>query len=116
MILLPQQSNPGTGALLSVLVGLLVGIAISQAAEFYTSDAHAPVRRIAQQSETGPGTAIISGLAVGMSSVAIPVFLIAIGIIIAFFAAGGGGSPFTDSTVSPWQLWECWVLLASSWL
>ena len=77
----------------SVLVGLLVGIAIGQAAEFYTSDAHAPVRRIAQQSETGPGTTIISGLAVGMSSVAAPVFLIAIGIIIAFFAAGGGSSP-----------------------
>ncbi|NLA58681.1 MAG: sodium-translocating pyrophosphatase [Firmicutes bacterium] len=73
----------------SVLVGLVVGIAIGQAAEYYTSDAHAPVRRIAHQSETGPGTTIISGLAVGMSSVAVPVFLIAIGIIIAFFAAGG---------------------------
>ena len=76
----------------SVLVGLLVGIAIGQAAEYYTSDAHAPVRRIAQQSETGPGTTIISGLAVGMFSVAVPVFLIAIGIIIAFLAAGGGSS------------------------
>ncbi|HHV93828.1 MAG TPA: sodium/proton-translocating pyrophosphatase, partial [Firmicutes bacterium] len=73
----------------SVLVGLIVGIAIGQAAEYYTSDAHAPVRRIAHQSETGPGTTIISGLAVGMSSVAVPVFLIAIGIIVAFFAAGG---------------------------
>ncbi|NLJ68596.1 MAG: sodium-translocating pyrophosphatase, partial [Firmicutes bacterium] len=68
------------------------GIAIGQAAEYYTSDAHAPVRRIAQQSETGPGTTIISGLAVGMFSVAVPVFLIAIGIIIAFLAAGGGSS------------------------
>ncbi len=76
----------------SVLVGLIVGIAIGQAAEYYTSDAHAPVRRIAHQSETGPGTTIISGLAVGMFSVAVPVFLIAIGIIVAFFAAGGGSN------------------------
>ena len=72
------------------LVGLIVGIAIGKAAEYYTSDAHAPVQKIAQQSETGPATTIISGLAVGMYSVGIPVFLIAIGIIIAFFAAGGG--------------------------
>lgn len=76
----------------AVLVGLLVGIAIGQAAEYYTSDAHPPVQKIAQQSETGAATTIISGLAVGMYSVAIPVFLIAIGIIIAFFAAGGGSN------------------------
>ncbi|NMB46875.1 MAG: sodium-translocating pyrophosphatase [Firmicutes bacterium] len=76
----------------AVLVGLLVGIAIGRAAEYYTSDAHPPVQKIAQQSETGAATTIISGLAVGMYSVAIPVFLIAIGIIIAFFAAGGGSN------------------------
>ena len=76
----------------AVLVGLLVGIAIGRAAEYYTSDAHPPVQRIAQQSETGAATTIISGLAVGMYSVAIPVFLIAIGIVVAFFAAGGGSN------------------------
>ncbi|NMB10944.1 MAG: sodium-translocating pyrophosphatase [Firmicutes bacterium] len=76
----------------AVLVGLLVGIAIGRAAEYYTSDAHPPVQRIAQQSETGAATTIISGLAVGMYSVAIPVFLIAIGIVVAFFAASGGSN------------------------
>jgi K(+)-stimulated pyrophosphate-energized sodium pump len=76
----------------AVLTGLVVGIAIGRAAEYYTSDAHPPVQKIAQQSETGAATTIISGLAVGMYSVAIPVFLIAIGIIVAFFAAGGGSN------------------------
>ena len=76
----------------SVVVGLVVGIAIGQAAEYYTSSDYKPVQKIAQQSETGPATTIISGLAQGMYSVAAPVLLISIGIIIAFFAAGGGSN------------------------
>jgi K(+)-stimulated pyrophosphate-energized sodium pump len=88
-----SNSMLGTRApFVSVLVGLVVGIAIGKAAEYYTSDAHPPVQKIAQQSETGPATTIISGLAVGMYSVGIPVFLMAIGIIVAFFAAGGGSN------------------------
>ena len=73
----------------AVVTGLVVGIAIGQSAEYYTSADHKPVQKIAQQSETGPATTIISGLAVGMYSVAAPVLLIAIGILIAFFASGG---------------------------
>ena len=73
----------------SVVTGLVVGIAIGQAAEYYTSADYKPVQKIAQQSETGPATTIISGLAQGMYSVAAPILLIAIGILIAFFASGG---------------------------
>ena len=73
----------------AVVTGLVVGLAIGRAAEYYTSEDYKPVQKIAEQSETGPATTIISGLAQGMYSVAIPVFLIAIGILVAFFASGG---------------------------
>lgn len=85
-------SNAVLGTLapfVAVLVGLIVGIVIGQAAEYYTSSNYRPVRKIAAQSETGPATTIISGLAVGMYSVAVPAVLIAIGILIAFFTSGG---------------------------
>ena len=85
-----SQSLLGTLApFVAVVAGLVVGMAIGQAAEYYTSDAYAPVKRIAAQSETGPATTIISGLSVGMYSTAIPVILIVAGILVAFFAAGG---------------------------
>ncbi len=73
----------------AVLAGLVVGLAIGQAAEYYTSGDYGPVKKIAQQSETGPATTIISGLSVGMYSTAIPILLIVAGILIAFFVSGG---------------------------
>lgn len=78
-----------TAAFIAVLVGIVVGIAIGQVAEYFTSAKYGPVKRIAQQSETGPATTIISGLAVGMMSTAIPAILIAVGILLAFFTNGG---------------------------
>ncbi len=71
-------------ALWAVLSGLAVGVAIGQITEYYTSADYAPVKHIAQQSETGAGTTIISGLAVGMTSTAWPLILIAAATIIAF--------------------------------
>ncbi|MCG8483269.1 MAG: sodium-translocating pyrophosphatase [Clostridia bacterium] len=65
----------------TVAIGLIVGILIGKVTEYYTSDEYAPVKKIAQQSETGPATTIISGFGVGMISTAIPILLIAVGIL-----------------------------------
>ena len=63
-------------AAISVIAGLAVGLLIGRITEVYTSADYNFVKKIADQAETGPATAIISGLAVGMQSTAIPVILI----------------------------------------
>ena len=74
---------------IAIVSGLAVGFIIGQATEMYTSDKYASVKRIAEQSETGSATNIISGLAVGMKSTVVPILFIAIGIIVAYFITGG---------------------------
>lgn len=74
---------------LAIVTGLVVGEVIGRATEYYTSDEHTPTQRIVGQSETGPATVIISGLAVGMRSTAIPVLVVAIGIVVSFYVPGG---------------------------
>ncbi len=76
------------GAFFAVIAGLIVGLLIGTITEVYTSDEYKSVKKIADQSQTGPATTIISGLAVGMMSTAIPIILIAIGILIAYKFAG----------------------------
>jgi K(+)-stimulated pyrophosphate-energized sodium pump len=80
------RSYPVSGPFWALLAGTLVGILIGLVTEYYT--AAGPIRKIAQASETGSATNIISGLAIGMESVAAPVLLIAIGIWGSYFAAG----------------------------
>ena len=72
----------------AIVFGLVVGTLIGQITEVYTSGDYKHVKKIAEQSETGPATTIISGLAVGMESTALPVLLICVGIIGAYWAAG----------------------------
>ncbi len=73
---------------LAVVSGLAVGFIIGQLTEIYTSDKYGSVKRIAEQSETGSATNIISGLAVGMKSTVAPILFIAAGILAAYTAAG----------------------------
>ena len=73
---------------LSIVSGLVVGLLIGIATEFYTSGDYFSVKKIAQQSETGSATNIISGLAVGMRSTVIPIVLICVGIFAAFKFCG----------------------------
>lgn len=72
----------------AIIAGLLVGIFIGQVTERYTSDKYRYVKRIADQSETGAATNIITGIAVGMNSCTIPIILIAVGIFVAYRFAG----------------------------
>lgn len=73
----------------SVIVGLLVGIVIGQATEYYTSQSYNPTRRVSEAGLTGPATVIISGLGLGMLSTAIPVLAVVLGIICSFLFASG---------------------------
>lgn len=72
----------------AIIAGLIVGILIGSITEYYTSDKYRPVHKIAEQSETGPATNIISGLATGMHSVTFPIILIAVGIFVSYQFAG----------------------------
>ena len=71
----------------SVIVGLVTGIIIGKATEYYTSHAYKPTQDIAKSAETGPATVIIKGIGTGMISTAVPVLTIVAGIILSFLFA-----------------------------
>lgn len=73
----------------SIVVGLVTGIVIGKATEYYTSQSYKPTQSIAENAKTGPATVIISGLGVGMLSTAIPVLSVVVGIILSFLFASG---------------------------
>ncbi|MDD6213505.1 MAG: sodium-translocating pyrophosphatase [Clostridiales bacterium] len=73
---------------IAIIAGLVVGLIIGKVTEVYTSGDYKSVKKIAEQSETGSATTIISGLAVGMMSTCIPLLLICVGIFISFKVAG----------------------------
>lgn len=77
------------GLSFSVITGLVAGIIIGQATEYYTSHSYRPTQKVAESSSTGPATVIISGLGLGMISTAIPVLTIGAAIVLAFLCATG---------------------------
>ena len=78
---------------ISIVAGLAVGLLIARITEYYTSSDYKPVKRIARESETGASTNIIGGLSVGMMSTALPIIVIAAGILVAYFASNGATNP-----------------------
>ena len=75
-------------AAIAVIAGLIVGVIIGNITEYYTSADYKPVKGIGEQSKTGAATTIISGLAVGMKSTAIPLLLICVGIFVSYNVFG----------------------------
>ena len=73
---------------IAIIAGLIVGIAIGKITEIYTSGDYKSVKKIAEQSQTGSATTIISGLGVGMMSTLWPIICIAVGIFVAYYTAG----------------------------
>lgn len=73
---------------IAVIVGLVVGFLIGKTCEYFTSAKYKSVQKIAQQSETGAGTNVISGMAVGMQSTVIPILCICVGIFISYSVSG----------------------------
>ena len=83
-LILSKMFFNGFKEAIAIIFGLLIGVIT----EIYTSGDYRFVKKIAQQSETGPATTVISGIAVGMQSTAVPIILIAIGIIGAYSFSG----------------------------
>ncbi len=77
---------------IAILAGLIAGVLIGKATEYYTSDTYRPTRKLADTSTTGSATIIIGGVSLGMLSTAVPIIIVGICILISFFACGGADS------------------------
>lgn len=75
------------GLSFSVITGLVAGIVIGHATEYYTSHSYKPTRRIAESAQTGSATVIISGVGLGMTSTAVPVITVGAAIILSYLCA-----------------------------
>ncbi len=86
--LIVSSTGIGMGVFWAIIVGLVAGNVIGFSTEYYTSAEYQPTKSVAEASETGTGTLVIAGLAVGMLSTAIPVLTVSAAIMLAFKAAG----------------------------
>jgi len=96
MIFVPLQA---TSLFATVIVGVVVTLLLFTITEYYTATEHKPVREVAKAAQTGAGTNIISGLAVGMESTALPLLVIVGAIIISYQAAGLYGVALAAATM-----------------
>ena len=80
------------GPYIAILAGLVAGCAIGYFTEYYTSDTYKPTQRLAAASETGAATVIIGGVSLGMLSTIASILVVAIAILVSFYAAGGASS------------------------
>ncbi|MCR4681507.1 MAG: sodium-translocating pyrophosphatase [Bacteroidales bacterium] len=94
------ESNMWWHVSLSVVVGLLAGVIIGKSTEYYTSQSFKPTQKVAEASQTGPATVIISGIGLGMISTVIPVLTIGVAIILAYLCANGFHIAFTPENLS----------------
>ena len=73
----------------AVLAGLIAGVLIGKSTEYFTSDSYKPTKKLASKSETGSATIIIGGLGLGMLSTALPIIIVGVAVLVAFFVSGG---------------------------
>ena len=83
------DGKASVGLYFAIIAGLLAGVLIGQGTEYFTSDTYKPTQKLASKSETGSATIIIGGLGLGMLSTALPVVIVCIAVLVAFFGAGG---------------------------
>ena len=76
----------------AILAGLVAGVLIGQSTEYFTSDSYKPTKNLAATSETGTATIIIGGLSVGMLSTLLPIVIVSVCVLVAYFVSGGKGS------------------------
>ncbi len=88
------------GVSFSVVTGLVAGVIIGQATEYYTSHSYKPTQLIAKASETGAATVIIKGLGTGMISTCIPVLTISLAIMLSYLCANGFDMSMNASSIS----------------
>ena len=84
------------GLWLAILAGLLAGVLIGRVTEYYTSDTYKPTQNLAASSETGSATIIISGVGLGMLSTALPIIIVGIAILVAYFCSTIGYAGNTE--------------------
>ena len=94
------ETNQWWHVSLSVVVGLLAGVIIGKATEYYTSQSYKPTQKVAESSKTGPATVIISGLGLGMLSTAVPVVTVGVAIVLAYLCANGFQLQFNAQNLS----------------
>ena len=88
------------GLSFSVISGLVAGVIIGQATEYYTSQSYKPTQKIAEASQTGPATVIIKGIGTGMISTMVPVVTISVAIMLSFLCANGFDMSMSVKSIS----------------
>ena len=88
------------GLSFSVINGLVAGVIIGQATEYYTSQSYKPTQKIAEASQTGPATVIIKGIGTGMISTMVPVVTISVAIMLSFLCANGFDISMSAKSIS----------------
>ena len=95
--------NGSWGVFIAILCGLIGGTAIGYFTEYFTSDNYKPTKKLAAASETGAATIIIGGISLGLMSTIASILIVAVAILVAYFAAGGSvnivdaSGAFTDA-------------------
>lgn len=99
-ILYSLQTENWMGVSFSVICGLLAGVIIGKATEYYTSLSFKPTKEIAAAGETGSATVIIKGIGTGMISTCIPIVTISVAIILSYLCANGFELALTTESIS----------------
>lgn len=100
IILYLLQIENWLGVSFSVVSGLVAGVIIGQATEYYTSHSYKPTQKISEASKTGPATVIIQGIGTGMISTMIPVVTISVAIMLSYLFANGFDLSMSASSIS----------------